>query len=46
MRALCGFIKIGEGTIAVDGSITFKNPRWYRKESAAAELERTARQVI
>ena len=26
--------------------ISFKNPRWYPKESAAMELERTARQVV
>jgi iron(III) transport system ATP-binding protein len=51
-------VKIGEQTIRVHAShsnvfkegqpcgITFKNPRWYPKESAAAERERTARQVI
>lgn len=51
-------IRIGNQTIRVhtshsnvfaEGSdcfLTFKNPRWYAKESEALELERTERQVI
>ena len=51
-------VRIGSQTLRVHTShsnvyregrrcwITFKNPRWYRNESAEAELERSARQVI
>lgn len=51
-------LRIGNQTIRVHTShanvfkegqrcfIGFKNPRWYPKESAAIEMERTARQVV
>jgi iron(III) transport system ATP-binding protein len=51
-------LRIGDQTIRVHTShanvfkegqhcyIGFKNPRWYPRESAALELERTARQVV